>query len=514
VASSTPYGFLVNSFVTYRVSAGVLGDWPKSEWKEIDAIAKTNQAYLICEYYLENSLNYKPSENMFAFWYGDINPVAKEIYENTPSEHVLNSIGYARRKCPLTYEEVLRTRTYLPKEKALYRSEVENELGVELLVLSTGYLSHISKMKDDKEYRSKFVNKFRTEDKVLYLAGLQYLDAYQAMHPHGGIPFPEGVVDQKDQLDYFAKKLISNPEKYLTYIYEVNKSRVEKIKIDLQRQSKLGDKHALYRLALLLITPSILPPDYVEGEKLLKHAAENGHVKAMSKLGILSLLKGERKNSIHWLKKAADSGDLEASYFIWHTNFINKDGVLSAKEATKYLKRSADGGYPRAQFQYGRMLLEKNATVKAGAAYIKQAAAQGMAEAQLELAGLYSTGRGVAKKEYDAQDIYYSLERSPNLAVRDLALTLARALAEKRELEYQNKKKWDSKDKYIIFGGLALLAIGISQSLTNTNGQSQSQTNTKKGGNAFCDSLRQSLPLHGGTISDWAVASTFGCSPF
>jgi len=72
-------------------------------------------------------------------------------------------------------------------------------------------------------------------------------------------------------------------------------------------------------------------------------------------------------------------------------------GVFQEQDrATAAYKKAAEGGYLRAQYQLGRMYLDGNETAKneaEGVKWLTQAAALGLAEAQVSLAEIYHTGR-------------------------------------------------------------------------------------------------------------------------
>ncbi|MDR2219318.1 MAG: sel1 repeat family protein [Methylobacillus sp.] len=131
----------------------------------------------------------------------------------------------------------------------------------------------------------------------------------------------------------------------------------------------------------------------------LQARAERGDAKAQLKLGIKCQLEGNHAEAEAWYKKAADQGHPDGQYnlaaHLWMEPGVdNKAGELFAKAAEGYLAAARQGNV-RAQYYLGDMYssatgVEQDFTQ--AIFWLRKAADQGNADAQLKIGALYEEG--------------------------------------------------------------------------------------------------------------------------
>lgn len=186
-------------------------------------------------------------------------------------------------------------------------------------------------------------------------------------------------------------------------------------------------------------------------------AAEEGYAKAQRELGLEHLKKDNpllaswyvdgRKgandtDAAKYLQMAAEQNDLEALYYLgemYHDKRADIDGFVKEKAGTDRIKaaaycikRAADGGYDKAQFKLGLMLVNGEIGTKDGepdyeeaARRFAGAAAQGHIGAMCELAKLYVDGlarpEGEKSPDEAAAELYQEAAKRGSM-VAQLAL--------------------------------------------------------------------------------------------
>jgi len=107
-------------------------------------------------------------------------------------------------------------------------------------------------------------------------------------------------------------------------------------------------------------------------------------------------------HAFRWYLEAAEDGDAEAQFMLamQYEQGLRVEGA-DLEKAEYWYRQAAEGGYPLAQFRLALVLQQPaDAEALAEAVTLMQgAAAQGLADAQFNLAIAYEAGRGVAADE-------------------------------------------------------------------------------------------------------------------
>lgn len=120
----------------------------------------------------------------------------------------------------------------------------------------------------------------------------------------------------------------------------------------------------------------------------------DAHTQAV--VGIYFLGNHDYVNAKQWFRKAADKGDPNAQNGLGYLYQFGYGVTQSRKKANDYFLKSAKQGNSDSQFWLGEnLILSKD--FKEGAYWTDQAARNGSADAQFNLAILYRDGRGVSK---------------------------------------------------------------------------------------------------------------------
>lgn len=157
-----------------------------------------------------------------------------------------------------------------------------------------------------------------------------------------------------------------------------------------------------------------------EGWAALESAAEEGHMEAQFRIGILMLMTKPSENvrfepidGLAWLDRAANQGhalaarELAAFYY---------DGILIQQDRSKakrLYELGAATGDADCLYYLGSMNLEQG-QIESAVAELTKAAKQGHALSQLQLGELYLEGRGVSKDQQKAEQWYLKSARSGN----------------------------------------------------------------------------------------------------
>jgi hypothetical protein len=98
--------------------------------------------------------------------------------------------------------------------------------------------------------------------------------------------------------------------------------------------------------------------DMPQAQKFFHLAAEQGHVRAQSLLGIMYMEGRDTSTNAaearRWLQRAAHQGDLEAQFRLGLVSSADTQGATGdAGEALSWFRRAADGGHATAQLIMG-----------------------------------------------------------------------------------------------------------------------------------------------------------------
>ncbi len=116
-------------------------------------------------------------------------------------------------------------------------------------------------------------------------------------------------------------------------------------------------------------------------------AQEHGIKEARLHLARLYKRKNEPKEALKWYLMAAEEGDAYAQ-FVLYEQYIKSTSEKTEEIADRWLKRSAENGYPPAEYAYAERLLKEKKRAE-GKRWLLKAKAHGMAAANAPLGGLY-----------------------------------------------------------------------------------------------------------------------------
>lgn len=132
------------------------------------------------------------------------------------------------------------------------------------------------------------------------------------------------------------------------------------------------------------------------------------------------------REAFEWYKKAAQQDDSLAQWQVGRLLYTGFAPTRDLNEARNWLDKSAENGDPFAQYLLGRIALERNDYVQSAQRF-KQAAEQGLPQAQQRLASLLRDGQGVPQNKFDA---YVWLLMSEEAGTRSIATDLQTLEAE------------------------------------------------------------------------------------
>jgi TPR repeat protein len=105
--------------------------------------------------------------------------------------------------------------------------------------------------------------------------------------------------------------------------------------------------------------------------------------------------------AFQWRLRAAELGDAGAQFTVG-MEYLEGGGVpRDPSQAAYWLERSARQNHPNAALELGLLQLEGQGDPASGLAWIRQAAAQGLFEAQQALAGIYRQGQAGVPRDVD-----------------------------------------------------------------------------------------------------------------
>ena len=189
---------------------------------------------------------------------------------------------------------------------------------------------------------------------------------------------------------------------------------------------------------------------YEKGDYDLAHSIFYEHATkpvAQYYLGYMNLYGQGVEKSIHkafdWYKKSADQGYPPAQYNLG-VLLSKEDTRESLEEAFKYFRAAAKQGMAKAQGKIGNMYergvgVEKN--LSKAYYWQKKAADSGIAKAQFNTAIYYEIGQGTEKSPYKAIK-YYRMAAANGISVSMLNLGVIYARGDGVERDLQETYKW------------------------------------------------------------------------
>jgi cell division septation protein DedD len=109
-----------------------------------------------------------------------------------------------------------------------------------------------------------------------------------------------------------------------------------------------GNANAQYNMGQAYKLGRGVPADPTIARSWFEKAAQQGHDRAQSNLGLLLFEAGDRKTAMYWIRKAAERGDPRAQY-VYGTALFNGDGVPKDwPRAYAMMTRAVAAGVPRA----------------------------------------------------------------------------------------------------------------------------------------------------------------------
>lgn len=181
-----------------------------------------------------------------------------------------------------------------------------------------------------------------------------------------------------------------------------------------RRKAEEGDLDEQFRLGRKFLRDTDAAVEEGEGLQWLIRASHGGHLDAMTELGRIRLTgpAGMRDSpeGVRLLLAAADRGhDLAVSeidrLFPAIRPIMAEVGV-DVDEAVRWLRRAAETGEAKAQYQLGRFFLEGSEVLQdptQGYLWMRKAAAAGHVGAQHYLGCMYQEGHGVPRDENEGR---------------------------------------------------------------------------------------------------------------
>lgn len=200
----------------------------------------------------------------------------------------------------------------------------------------------------------------------------------------------------------------------------------------------------MYALSQSLLKPGVegKEPDYAGAMEWLRRAAEGGYMPAQRDMGGIYLEGGrlvgkDGRAAYEWFSRAAQQGSMESEYYLGYILCEGLGMERNIPEGMKHWERAAEGGVPRAQFDWGRLLAGKEGRLEEGMRWLRKAAASAdvlvVAEASCALGNLcYKGGPGLAPDEKAAMQWYARAARAGDARAQ---LVYALALLEGKGME-------------------------------------------------------------------------------
>ncbi|MDA7426919.1 hypothetical protein PGB28_00505 [Primorskyibacter aestuariivivens] len=182
------------------------------------------------------------------------------------------------------------------------------------------------------------------------------------------------------------------------------------------RAAELGDGDAAYRLGQLMLRQSP-QEDGAKALDLIRFAAENDHIAAQFRMSELlsqgRITPARPEEAISWLSKSANAGYPEAQFYMAQaieSGAVTPKSGDATEVALNWFRRAADGGFARAQRVMGGKYLKGDAglepNIDEAMRFFRLAAAQGEPGAQFNLGVLLASGTQVQQNLPEAVSFF------------------------------------------------------------------------------------------------------------
>ena len=159
-------------------------------------------------------------------------------------------------------------------------------------------------------------------------------------------------------------------------------------------------------------------------------------------------VRGDVKAAFLLFKARAEQGDTEAQLKLWEMYTLGKvpgrtfrnmaDELEGQKEGKEWLRKAADGGNARAQYNLGMGYVNSPQDFSEAMKWFRKAADQGNADAQYQLGSMYENGKGVPEDSAEAMKWYHKAADQGNVnATRVIAQAEVRKQAEQGNAKAQ-----------------------------------------------------------------------------
>ena len=162
------------------------------------------------------------------------------------------------------------------------------------------------------------------------------------------------------------------------------------------KSANQGESGSQYFLAFMLQNGEGVAQNTELAMEWVKKAAEQGHAAAQYRVGINAWEHNKHEDAVFWLEKAAEKGYAEAKWMLSGYYYAGEGVSKDIKKSRELLLQASENSI-RAQYWLGVLYLhgndmeiEKNG--EKGIALIRQAAQQGLTEAQVFLDEIHDNG--------------------------------------------------------------------------------------------------------------------------
>lgn len=160
------------------------------------------------------------------------------------------------------------------------------------------------------------------------------------------------------------------------------------------------DPGKLYDKGMNLVLGSNVSQSGTDAIEYFRRSADLGYAPAQVALGYFyetgRFVAREPGHALSYYRKAAQQGNPLGQWLAGRIVFLGLTGPRDLNEATELVKPAADQGDPFAQYLMGKIKLERGDWSSA-ADWLRQAAEQGLPQAQKHLAFLLRDGQGIAQ---------------------------------------------------------------------------------------------------------------------
>jgi TPR repeat protein len=186
----------------------------------------------------------------------------------------------------------------------------------------------------------------------------------------------------------------------------------------------LAAPHPAYLIRLALANLGVAPAQLSLGDVYLAGSRDADHLGEIRAQSLFGWILGrdvppDPKRAMEWYARAAAQGGAEAQFRYGIMQLRGVGGRRDGQAGVKLIRDAAEQGYPRAQFELGRMyadgedyvygaLVEPNGAE--AARWLRLAAAQNIDAAEIALGDLYFEGRGVTQDDAEAARWYQKAE--------------------------------------------------------------------------------------------------------